>query len=91
MLYLLFAVSTPSGILIGADIREFLRADTMVVVKAVILSLASGVFLYMSTVHGFRRTPLVRHCSGIKGSSLMLSGLILTALVRLVLGLAHAG
>ena len=91
MLYCLFAVSTPLGIVVGADIIEFLRGDTMVIVKAVILSLAAGVFLYMSTVHGLRRTPLVEHCSGVKGFSLMFLGLIITALVRLVLGLAHAG
>jgi len=91
ILYLVFALSTPFGIFIGADISEFLRGESVIAVKAVILSLAAGVFLYMSTVHGLRRTALVEHCSGIKGFSLMLSGLIITALVRLILGLAHAG
>ncbi|MFH1394547.1 MAG: ZIP family metal transporter [Candidatus Omnitrophota bacterium] len=90
-LYLLFALSTPFGIFVGADISKFLRGDTIVIVKAVILSLAAGVFLYMSTVHGLRRTALVEHCSGVKGFSLMFLGLVITALVRLVLGLAHAG
>jgi len=91
LLYFLFALSTPFGIFIGADISEFLRGDSITIVKAVILSLAAGVFLYMATIHGLRRTALVEHCSGIKGFSLMLLGLIITALIRLVLGLAHAG
>jgi len=91
LVYGLFAVSTPLGILVGADIHKFLRGDTMVIVKAFILSSAAGIFLYMCTLHGFRETPLVKHCSGVKGFSIMLAGLILTALVRLVLGLAHAG
>lgn len=91
ILYLVFAVSTPLGIAVGADINRFLHTDTIMIVKAVILALASGVFLYMSTVHGLRRTPLVEHCSGVKGFSLMLAGLLITALVRLALGLAHAG
>ena len=91
ILYIVFAVSTPLGIFIGADISEFLRGDTIILVKAIILSLAAGVFLYMSTVHGLRRTALVEHCSGVKGFSLMLLGLIITALVRFILGLAHAG
>jgi len=91
ILYSTFAVSTPLGIIIGADIAKCLKGDTMMLVKAVILSLAAGVFLYMSIVHGLKRTPLVEHCAGVKGFSLMLTGLVITALVRLVLGLAHAG
>ncbi|MFH1441988.1 MAG: ZIP family metal transporter, partial [Candidatus Omnitrophota bacterium] len=91
VVYGLFAVSTPLGILVGADIHEFINGGTMIIVKAFILSLAAGVFLYMSTLHGFRDTPLVKHCCGIKGFSLMLAGLILTALIRLALGMAHGG
>jgi len=91
ILYTLFAISTPAGIVLGADMHEFLSGSAMVIVKASVLSLAAGVFLYMSTVHGFRHTPLVEHCSGTKGFSLMLLGLIITALVRFVLGYAHGG
>ena len=91
IVYGLFAISTPLGILVGADIHQFLRGDTMIIVKAFILSAAAGIFLYMCTLHGFRDTPLVKHCSGVKGFSIMLVGLILTALVRLILGLAHGG
>jgi len=89
--YGIFVISTPLGILVGADIHQFLKGDIMVIIKALILSAAAGIFLYMCTLHGFRDTPLVKHCSGIKGFSIMLAGLILTALVRLVLGLAHGG
>ncbi|MDD5173359.1 MAG: ZIP family metal transporter [Candidatus Omnitrophica bacterium] len=91
IVYGLFVISTPLGILVGADIHQFLKGDIMLIVKAFILSAAAGIFLYMCTLHGFRDTPLVKHCSGVKGFSIMLAGLILTALVRLMLGLAHGG
>ena len=91
LLYALFAFSTPIGILVGADIHTFLRGDAMVVLKACILSLAAGVFLYLSTVHEFKQAPLIKHCSGVKRFTLMFLGLLITALVRLVLGLAHGG
>lgn len=91
LLYPVFALSTPLGIFVGSDAAAALSGGSVVMVKAVILAFAAGVFLYMSTVHGLRETPLVKHCSGIKGFSLMLAGLMLTAVVRLILGLAHAG
>jgi len=90
LLYGIFAFAAPIGILAGADARELLRGDAVVVVKAITLSLASGVFLYMSTMHEFHNAPLIRHCATPRGFALMLAGLLLTVGVRIILGLAHA-
>jgi zinc transporter ZupT len=90
LLYGIFAFSTPIGILAGADARELLRGDAVVIVKAITLSLAAGVFLYMSTMHEFHNAPFIRHCATPKGFALMLAGLLLTVGVRIILGLAHA-
>ena len=55
------------------------------------LSLASGVFLYMATVHEFQHAPLIRHCARPSCFRLILLGLLLTFAVRIVLGLGHVG
>jgi zinc transporter 1/2/3 len=90
-LYVFFALAAPVGILVGSDVHEHLAKPTMVLVKAVVLSLASGVFLFMGTLHELRHTPMIRHCCTLRGFVVMIAGLVLTALVRLILGLAHTG
>ena len=59
--------------------------------QGVILSSAAGTFLYMSTLHELRRTPLIVDCRTKKGYLLMLLGFVVTALVRLILAEAHHG
>lgn len=90
-LYGLFAFSTPIGILVGADIHQHLSGHAVLVTKATILSLASGVFLYMATLHEMRHAPLIIHCCTPRGFGAMLVGLLVTALVRWMVGMAHTG
>jgi len=91
ILYGVFALSTPIGIVAGADARNFLNGETLIIVKAFTLSIAAGVFLYMATLHEFSNTPFIRHCSTRKGFIVMLIGLMLTFGVKVVLELGHAG
>lgn len=86
-----FACSTPLGILVGADVHGYLAGHTMLLVKAVILSLASGVFLFMATLHEMKHAPLIVDCCTPKGFTAMFAGLIITVLVRFLLGIAHTG
>jgi zinc transporter ZupT len=90
-LYAFFAVATPVGILVGSDVLDHLAKPTMTLVKALVLSLAAGVFLFMGTLHELRHTPMIRHCCTFRGFVVMIIGLVLTALVRLLLGMAHTG
>lgn len=90
-LFGLFACATPVGILLGADVHEYLKGYTILCLKAVILSLASGVFLYMGTLHEMKHAPLIVHCCTVRGFVALLAGLVLTALVRVLLGMAHTG
>lgn len=89
ILFGLFAFATPFGIVVGSDLHVYLGAHTMMVVKAVVLSLAAGTFLYMGTMHELRHSPLIRDCARLKGFGVMLGGLALTALVRFLIGEAH--
>ena len=61
--FCLFASSTPFGIITGRDIHQYLAGPSMLLVKGMILSLAAGPFLYMSTLHELRHTPMIVDCS----------------------------
>lgn len=91
IVYLCFACSTPAGILVGDGVHLFITGYTELLIKGIILGLASGVFLYMATLHEFDDSPLIKTCSSAKGFTWMFLGLLLTAAVKLVLGYAHAG
>ena len=91
VLYAVFALSTPIGIIVGADAKHFLSGEGLIVLKAVTLSIASGVFLYMATLHEFSNAPFIRHCANPKCFWFMIFGLVLTIGVKLILGLGHAG
>ena len=91
VLYGVFAFSTPIGIVAGADARHMLSGDVLVIIKAFTLSIAAGVFLYMSTLHELGNAPFIRHCAKPRCFLLMLVGLLLTFGVKLILELGHAG
>ncbi len=90
-LFGLFACATPLGIILGADLHAYLTTDIALVLKAVTLSLASGVFLFMGTLHEMKHAPLIIHCCATRGFLAMLAGLLLTAFVRVLVGMAHTG
>lgn len=90
-LFGLFVCPTPLGIFVGADVHLYLKGQAALVTKATIFSLATGVFLFMATLQEMRHSPLIIHCCTLKGFMAMLTGLVITALVRLVLGMAHTG
>ncbi|MEE4377475.1 MAG: ZIP family metal transporter [Candidatus Competibacteraceae bacterium] len=91
LLYSVFAFATPLGIIAGVDAREMLSGDVALSVKAFALAFASGVFLYLATLHEFCNAPFIRHCVTARGFAVMLIGLLVTIGVRVVLGLGHAG
>lgn len=91
VLYLAFACATPLGIVLGEELQVYLSGETATLLKAVVLSLASGVFLFMGTLHEQKHAPLIISCCTPAGFGLMTFGLLLTAAVRLLLGVAkHA-
>lgn len=88
-LYLLFAAATPLGIVLGEELHVYLIGDTVNLIKAIVLSLAAGVFLFLGTLHEQKHSPLIISCCTPTGFALMLFGLLLTAAVRFLLGLAN--
>lgn len=88
--FLLFACSTPLGIIVGEEIHLWLGADTMVLVKGVVLGLASGTFLFIATLHDLQYAPMITRCAHRGGFVVMVTGFLLTVVVRVVIGEAHS-
>ena len=88
-LFALFACTTPLGILAGGVAHEF-TSGTAALLKATILSVGAGTFLYMGTLHEMQHSALIEHCSKRSCFLAMLAGLLITALVRLIVGEVHA-
>jgi len=59
------------------------------IVKAVVLSLGAGTFLYMGTLYEMKHASLIEHCGKRSCFLAMVAGLFITALVRFVVGDAH--
>ena len=88
LLFSSFALSTPLGIIIGGFIHNEL-SPSVSIVKAIVLSLGAGTFLYMGTLHEMKHASLIEHCGKRNCFLAMVAGLFLTALVRYVMGNSH--
>ncbi|NGX42791.1 MAG: hypothetical protein K940chlam7_01079 [Chlamydiae bacterium] len=88
ILFTLFTITTPLGILFGEAFHEYIASWAMLI-KPVVLSLGAGTFLYMGTLQGMKHSSLIKHCSTRSGFLAMLAGLFITAFVRFIVGEAH--
>ncbi len=86
--FLCFAFATPLGIILGSFVHQYLTGQSALIFKAVIMSMASGVFLYLATTHGLRHTPFVKNCSNNTNFIIMLFGLFITIAVSVLLSYA---
>jgi len=73
VLYLAFAFATPLGIVFGEELHVYLSGETANLIKAIVLSLAAGVFLFMGTLHEQKHAPLIINCCTPAGFGLMLA------------------
>ena len=87
-LFSCFALSTPTGIVLGSLARESMGSAALFV-KAMILALGAGTFLYMGTLHEMKRASLIDHCCKLNCFLYMMAGVFVTALARWVIGEAH--
>jgi len=80
-LYLLFAVMTPLGILLGDGIMHSAAGESLI--KPIFLSLAAGTFLYIGTLHGLKRSVMVERCCNLRDFSFVILGFTLMAIVAI--------
>lgn len=85
ILFSLFAITTPLGILAGGIVHQDF-ANSTALIKAIVLSLGAGTFLYLGTLHEMKHASLIEHCGKRNCFLIMLSGLVITALVRFLVG-----
>lgn len=88
LLFSLFALSTPLGIVAGGVAREYFTGSALIA-KGTVLALGAGTFLYMGTLHEMKHASLIEHCCKPRCFIWMLAGLVITALVRFIVGEAH--
>lgn len=86
--FIIFALATPLGIILGSLVHQWFASANILLFKTIIISIASGVFLYLGTTHGLRHTPFVIHCHTSKGFLAMLAGLLMTVAVSMLLAYA---
>ena len=86
--FLSFALATPLGIIVGSFVHHFLVGEAALIFKAVIMSMASGVFLYLATTYGLRHTPFITSCRHHTNFLFMLIGLLITIGVSILLSYA---
>lgn len=60
ILYLIFALMTPIGILVGAQVLSHVASNSTLI--PTFNALAAGTFLYIGTLHGIKRDIVTDHC-----------------------------
>jgi len=80
MLFSIFAIMTPIGILFGLFIQLHTSNNYAL---AVFNSLAAGTFLYIGTLHGLSKAIMIKSCCNLKEFLLVIVGFSLMALVAI--------
>lgn len=81
VLFSLFAIMTPLGILLGDGIASLPHHDGFI--EPLFQAIAAGTFLYIGTLHGLKRSVMVERCCNLKDFSFVIIGFVLMALVAL--------
>ncbi len=81
MLFVIFALMTPIGILSGTATMRHIREFPLL--EPVFISLAAGTFLYLGTLHGLKRAVMIEKCCNLKHFSFVVLGFIIMVIVAL--------
>ena len=78
-LFIIFALMTPIGILIGWYFNHGMETNSLI--DPILVSLSAGTFLYLGTLHGLEKCVMVEKCCNLKHFSFVIIGFILMAAV----------
>lgn len=81
ILFLVFALMTPLGMMIGSYFGHEIGSHS--VAEPILLALSAGTFLYLGTLHGLERCVMVKRCCNLSGFSFVIIGFVLMGLVAL--------
>lgn len=81
VLFAIFAVMVPSGIIFGDTVTH--RLHHMPLLQPIFSALAAGTFLYLGTLHGLKRAVMVEQCCNLKRFKYVIIGFIIMAIVAI--------
>ena len=81
ILFLIFSLMTPLGILVGNAIGHRFHQTSLI--EAVFAALAAGTFLYLGTLHGLSNSIMVSKCCNLKHFSFVIIGFALMAILAM--------
>lgn len=81
ILFLIFTLMTPLGILIGDVVAHGLNKASLL--EPIFSALAAGTFLYLGTLHGLSHSVMIRKCCNLKYFSFVILGFALMAIVAI--------
>lgn len=77
ILFLLYALMTPLGILLGYHYRT----PNLSLYSPICMAISAGTFLYFGTLHGLERCVMVQRCCDLRHFSFVILGFLFMALV----------
>lgn len=81
ILFMVFAVMTPIGIILGNAATTYLGRHTLV--EPIFSSLAAGTFLYLGTLHGLEKATLIKQCCNLHRYYFVILGFAIMAVVAI--------
>ena len=81
ILFLVFSVMTPLGILLGASATAALNYHPLL--APIFSSLAAGTFLYLGTLHGLEKATLITQCCDLRRFFFVILGFSIMAVVAI--------
>lgn len=81
LLFFIFSLMTPIGILLGATATTALSNYPLL--EPIFSSLAAGTFLYLGTLHGLENATLVKNCCDLKRFYFVILGFAIMAVVAI--------
>jgi zinc transporter ZupT len=81
ILFLIFAVMTPLGIIFGEIIVDKLQHFPLL--SIIFSALAAGTFLYLGTLHGLARSFMIKKCCNLNHFSFVIVGFVIMAIVAI--------
>tara|TARA_R110000868_G_scaffold8205_3_gene42566 strand:+ start:154292 stop:155128 length:837 start_codon:yes stop_codon:yes gene_type:complete len=79
LMFLVFALMTPFGILVGSVINQ--GTQHMPLLEPIFSALAAGTFLYLGTLHGLSNAIMVQKCCNLRNFSFVIVGFAVMAVV----------
>lgn len=79
LLFVIFALMTPLGIVLGTAAAETLSKYTLI--EPIFNALAAGTFLYLGTLHGLEKATLIKQCCDLQRYYFVILGFAIMAVV----------